>query len=1408
MATPENGIPWVHMAQIFPWKRFWCHREHSYNLSDRGFLVDPHSDHGRILNPNLVTFEQLQDVPSLALLGEPGVGKSWSLKEDVDAFHAKAPELPTVRLDLRAYGSEDRLYKALFEDRTLLQWVPGEHDLYLYLDSFDECLLRIETVAQILADELPKLPLSRLRLRIACRTASWPAFMEEALKHGYGENKFVAAELTPLRRVDVLEAAKLSEINQPEAMLERIDQLQIAAFAGKPVTLKMLLDTYRREGDLPHNLADLYEKGCLILCEEQNNSRRVSGRTGSLTPNSKLAIAARIGAITEFGNRFAVWTGTESAGVPPEDVPVSELAGGTEPAEQQLLVTNGMILETLGTGLFSSRGPERLGWSHQTFAEYLSARFCLTHELPIEQLRSLIFHPRRARVIPQIREVASWLALRNPLLFAEIAEHNPEVLLGSASSSLSTAQREILTAALLRSCDESQILHIHHNLPLRNLAHPNLAGQLESVLRDRQRPLATRYFATRIVADCSVTTLGDALLNIALSDDEHTDLRTIAGYAISDVGSEEEREQLRPLLQASRDVDPNDELRGVALKAIYPGEKYDDDLWGHLEYPRRSLFYGAYDGFLSNWVVPKLNSGNLPAALRWSMQLQPNEDIGPIPELEAVIFALAIENIESAGVAELIVQATWRRAKAYQAFPQLRHTKQKKSADDLLMEDDGRRRRFLEAMLPSLNLSNLHVLIHPLGVLTQKDLPWFIDRIICGVSSSPEVEANLIRRLASSDDETLMLIRNACQASPVINEYCKGLFEPLPPELEPTRSQVKSREDWLREHNVQLAPALGPRIETALTEIENGNAEGWLRLTYEMSFEEGATHGGDFQHMKIDELPGWTSSSEDMKKRILEAAKRYVLQSAYPDQGYPPSRQIRNWASGGVNALALLHFYDPVFLQAQSKDFWIRWASAFVEDGRASDAKDSAIEAVFHIAVFKAPETTNARLLEQLRFENDQEQHYFFSSTIFDRASSESLNILLLQELGKNNLRPSFQGEVLYKLLRNEVPGAPKWAEETIQADHRSERGMALSGAFLRCNELEAWRFLWPIVQKDRDFGRELLEGVSYLRPDNTNFGKEFSDAQLESLYGWLIEQYPPTEDRQVSGAVTAFDRMRFLRDGTMALLKNRGTFEACDAFARIELRFPQNKFLRLYFEEAELLACALTWEAPSPQNILAMAADRGKRFVESSEQLFDLIRESLDRLQAELHGELAAVGDLWNFEGTRWWPKQEEDVSDYIARFLRRDLVYRRIVVNREVQIRHRRRGEMQGQNTDIHVEVPSAIGVDTSPYGTISVVIEVKCTWNDGLLTDMQGQLRDRYLKNSNCRTGLYVAAHFSAQSWDESDYRRGKSDAWEINKLRSLLEEQAKQLSGSVLIRSFVLDVRLDSTKATGIREVDLR
>jgi hypothetical protein len=88
--------------------------------------------------------------------------------------------------DLRSFGSEDRLVRNLFEPPTFVSWANGEHRLHLFLDSFDECLLRIDTLAALLPTELQNYPVERLRLRIACRTANWPSSLEKELIQLWG----------------------------------------------------------------------------------------------------------------------------------------------------------------------------------------------------------------------------------------------------------------------------------------------------------------------------------------------------------------------------------------------------------------------------------------------------------------------------------------------------------------------------------------------------------------------------------------------------------------------------------------------------------------------------------------------------------------------------------------------------------------------------------------------------------------------------------------------------------------------------------------------------------------------------------------------------------------------------------------------------------------------------------------------------------------------------------------------------------------------------------------------------------------------------------------------------------------------------------------------------------------------
>jgi hypothetical protein len=79
-----------------------------------------------------------------------------------------------------------------------------------------------------------------------------------------------------------------------------------------------------------------------------------------------------------------------SGEVPAGDVLVEACTRGTEPTGRDSIeVTRDAVREVLGTGLFSSRGGYRLGWAHQSYAEFLAARHLAQRQLPQMQLRGL-----------------------------------------------------------------------------------------------------------------------------------------------------------------------------------------------------------------------------------------------------------------------------------------------------------------------------------------------------------------------------------------------------------------------------------------------------------------------------------------------------------------------------------------------------------------------------------------------------------------------------------------------------------------------------------------------------------------------------------------------------------------------------------------------------------------------------------------------------------------------------------------------------------------------------------------------------------------------------------------------------------------------------------------------------------
>lgn len=234
------------LDQRFPWTRFWSPRGSRIQLLDGGYLTDPETDFGRRVNPDLVRLSEVSKIRCLVLLGEPGLGKTSTLELEKAAIESDVQSsgdlIQWIRLE--EFGSEDRLYRRLFDGTTFQAWLGGKAQLHLFLDSLDESRLLIRNVASFLAGELCRSEYSveRLWFRIACRTAEWPDLLEKALQKRWSENVGVY-ELAPLRRKDVAAAAEQSGFSASE-FVDAVDRAEAVGFAIRPVTLRLLLKLF------------------------------------------------------------------------------------------------------------------------------------------------------------------------------------------------------------------------------------------------------------------------------------------------------------------------------------------------------------------------------------------------------------------------------------------------------------------------------------------------------------------------------------------------------------------------------------------------------------------------------------------------------------------------------------------------------------------------------------------------------------------------------------------------------------------------------------------------------------------------------------------------------------------------------------------------------------------------------------------------------------------------------------------------------------------------------------------------------------------------------------------------------------------------------------------------------------
>ena len=1382
------------------WPRFWITQTGILDLSDAGFLRDPvDSLYGA--GP-LRTLAELEAYPALALLGEPGAGKSATLQRE----HERVSALPAERnivsafVDLNVTSSEDRLYRRIFESTEVAAWKEGDSRLCLFLDSLDEAMLRIETVPHVLAEGIQSLPIDRLSVRIACRAAVWPAaILGRTLMGIWGRSGLGVFELAPLRRRDVQTTLAANGID-PDDFIPKLFGAQAVGFAIKPLTLKMLIGLYKRDGRLPTSTGDLYRQGCLALCEEPSDRRRETGRQGHLNGRQRLRIAGRIAVATVLSHRFAVWNGTETE-TPSEDIAVPAVSGAREDGDFPTFTpTDDDVREALDTGLFSARGERRMGWAHQTYGEFLAANYLVEKGVPPHTILKALTHPRGG-LIPPLAVMGAWAVSLSPELRASLIATDPWTLLRGDLSKWAASDLAALVDSLLAYVEQGRFYDHFFGVSetYERLKHPGLAAQLRATVTDHARKPLTRRTALAIAERCELKDLQPELLEAALERNEAPMVRAGAIAALKQCGDASVSAQILAMVQSDVGSDPAADIRGQALDLLWPAHITADQLFALLA-PSDEHYIGSYAYFLFE-LPSTLKPEHLGPALAWATAyLNASNLMGEFRNktlADAIMFK-AWEVFEYPALTGPFLAHVAARLHQYGELCRGTNHKANDAFVERLRTDPSRRRQFVLRLCQQ-HMDRLAALPYiRAGFVRSEDFEWLVEVSPGGRSPTPGLSeesvcsfVDLLFNTESNDHfETLY---SACQKWPLLHKRFAFVIDGVlinSADADQARAQQRQMQEMRERVPPPAIADLPAEIAALMARTEKGEWQAWCWLNLILMLTPKSPSIVEGLNYFITTMPGWVSAEEATRRRIVATAKSYLTDAQSSVDlwfGKNPMPLHSNDLSA-VRAFILLRQQSPDGYAAIPQAAWEKWAPVIVglrlplEDdpsgekrGLVRDALTKA-PAAFVLAVRKMLHMEKA----QARASSDAQalsvaHPFLFLPDLEGCWDNEGLKVVLFDEMQASDLRPAEYAALVDALLKAGYEPAVENAVARI--DLLDESTIAIADVLLRQAPGPVWPLLWPKLLADDALARAVLTRAAGSFYHSTAFYAGIGADAIADLYLLMVSLFPPESDPgPASGFVEPLQMVTSLRDGAVRCLAAMGTEEAVRALMRLVAEQPDIPLLPFELSRGELAMRLKTWSPLTTKEVFALTDRPSARLVMSVADLLEILMDSLAKYGAELHGAQTPVRDLWDRQGStqEYRPIDENGFSDVIARFLRHEFGGAGIFANREVEVT-RRPGAPIGERTDILVNAVRR-RENGEPFDPIAAVIEAKGCWNAELFSALEEQLVRDYMVKLQAPVGIYLVAWFDKAQWDGTDWRRGKVPRATIDQVRGRLNKQA--------------------------------
>jgi glycosyltransferase involved in cell wall biosynthesis len=1165
------------------------------------------------------------DLPAmgcLVLLGAPGIGKSTEmqrLNEAAAKDGSFSDFIPVGRIP-----NSKLLESAILDSPSREAWLYEGARWSIFLDGLDESISKADDVTAAITSALRQLlqgatqlteeirveRLARLRLRVSCRTTEWSRSLQESLVDVWGEEGVRLYELTGLSRDDAALAATANGLTteQWKAASEKLQQLNAESLLERPITLSLLLNTLRQDGELPDRQLPLYSRGVLAILEESNEVRRANNLVGILDPASRMMVAGRLAAAGIFSKTTSYWIGS-AATAPSEAVVISEISGGREASfGSSFKVGDGELLDVLRTSLFATAGDATFVWAHHTFAEFLAAHYLVRHGLTADQLAEFFRNPAddELRIPPQLHETAAWVASMHPAFFRFLIAHEPDILLRSDVAGADPTDRAALVRELLGRYDRRELYHLERELSQRyaKLAYPTLLSDLLPYIEGKNRALVARRAAIDIAVECKLSNAGGSLVRLALDPAESMHLRSHATWAVSRIGDPKDKAGLRPLVIPGDPLDVDDELRGWALTSLWPGLMKFGEVLGALSPPKNDSLIGGYWSFLRYFEPGALSAQEAVSAIRWVI-----ENASKWSE----------ESFTFEPLATKLLIAAWQaadRPKALNAFADfvqvhdsdaLANFSYSSNFNDFVTafrnSPPGQRHSLAKLVLSRLSREGRSARIFLFGrwpIVTREDLGWLVELLRSSEDDISETVLvdTIVSLTAALNPEDYAFLWEAADSN-----------EKLASALEQTFTVVLGTDyaDWQKrsyhkqkdsedEEEKPEAFSMRQRLADGLASAEKDPCS-WWQFNLLFALDEDGRPGptGEFVP-DLTRSPVWTMLGPEFTQRTVEAAARYLADCDLSSREWVGTNTFYRPAAAAYRAFNLLRSVQPERLDHLPTSAWVNWASALLAVSFNLEGNDKEVrrELVGKACTIAPKSVIRAMLLVFSRSSDDWRVREVLQN--FDSLPTPALNALwryATRERSTKHARDEifrFLLECGYLPIRQALVDALHDENGKIPFVDR-ESFVGLLGKYLNLAPSEAWKHIY----ERRSGNSELVRDVLLANHGGGGLGnfplQKLTAQQLAQLYEVLNNLFPGLPERRRGGFVTAEDQIQFTRNAIPRELANRGSSEAVDALQQLASDAADRIEIDWYISEAKARWRERVWRSRSPAEAIASVA-------------------------------------------------------------------------------------------------------------------------------------------------------------------------------------------------------------------------